>query len=298
MRAPGRSGGRLELLAAAALFSTGGVAIKSTALSAWQVASLRSGVATLLTIGLLLLRDRRLPRLTPRSWLVGVAYATTLICFVVANKLTTAASAIFLQATAPLYVLLLSPWLLRERIRRPDLLLMGFLLLGMVLFWVDLEPASVTAPDPARGNVIAIASGFFWGLTLIGLRWLSSGRDEGAGSAGVICGNTLAFLGALPLALPFGTLAASDLAAVSYLGSVQIALAYLFLTSGMRRVPAFEASLLLLLEPVLSALWAWLIYRERLSLASALGALLILASTVGKTWVEMRGSRVAAAGVA
>ncbi len=295
MRAPTRSGGRFELLAAAALFSTGGVAIKSTALSAWQVASLRSGIATVVTIGLLLLRDRQLPRLSPRSWLVGVAYAATLICFVVANKLTTAASAIFLQATAPLYVLLLSPWLLRERIRRADLALMAFLVVGMVLFWVDLEPASATAPDPARGNLVAIASGFFWGLTLIGLRWLATGRQQDAGSAGVICGNTVAFLAALPLALPFGSLAGSDLAAVSYLGSVQIALAYLFLTSGMRRVPAFEASLLLLLEPVLSALWAWLIYRERLSPASGLGALLILASTAVKTWVEMRGPRVAPA---
>src|SRR3954462_1333030 len=102
---------RLLVLAAAALFSTGGAAIKATSLTAWQVASLRSTVA-IAALLVLLPRARRRP--TASMLAVGVAYAATLILFVVATKLTTAADAIFLQDTAPLYVLLAAPFLLGE----------------------------------------------------------------------------------------------------------------------------------------------------------------------------------------
>ena len=105
---------RLEVLAAAALFSSGGAVIKSIHLAGWQVACFRSAVAAA-TLFLILPEARRRP--TPKVLGVGLAYAVTLILFVLANKLTTSASAIYLQSTAPLYVLLLSPWLLRERIR-------------------------------------------------------------------------------------------------------------------------------------------------------------------------------------
>src|SRR6185503_18506225 len=100
---------RLGILAGAALFSTGGAGIKAVHFSGLQVAGLRSGVAVFAVL-LLLPSARRLPN--ARSLLVGVAYALTMLLFVLANKLTTAASTIFLQATAPLYILLLGPWLL------------------------------------------------------------------------------------------------------------------------------------------------------------------------------------------
>src|SRR2546425_10171933 len=109
---------RIEILAAAALFSTGGAAIKACSWSGWQVASFRSGIAALAVL-VMLPAARRLP--SGRALAVGAAYATTMILFVRANKLTSAADAIFLQSTAPLYVLLLAPLLLRERARPRDL---------------------------------------------------------------------------------------------------------------------------------------------------------------------------------
>src|SRR5215213_7897760 len=104
---------RLEVLAAAALFSSGGAVIKAVHLAGWQVACFRSAIAAA-ALFLLLKEVRRRPN--ARVLGVGLAYAGTLILFVLANKLTTSASAIYLQSTAPLYVLLLSPWLLHERI--------------------------------------------------------------------------------------------------------------------------------------------------------------------------------------
>ena len=106
---------RLKLVSAALLFSTGGAAIKSASFTSWQVACLRSGLAAL-TVFILAPSARR--GWTWRTCVVSITYSATLVLFVLANKLTTSASTIFLQSTAPLYLLLLSPLLLREKITR------------------------------------------------------------------------------------------------------------------------------------------------------------------------------------
>lgn len=278
---------RLLILAAAILFSTGGAAIKATSLSGWQVASFRSAFAGL---ALLVLMRGWAARWSPRALAVGTVYAATMISYVVANKLTTAANTIFLQSTAPLHLLWLGPWLLAERARATDLALTGLIATGMVLFFVGNEPAFVTAPDPLRGNTIAVASGFFWALTLLGLRWISS-EGTGAGpniaAQAVILGNVIAFAVCLPLALPVSESHPADWALVGYLGVFQIGLAYVCMTRGLRRVPALEASLLLLLEPVMNALWAWLVHAERPGPWSLAGCAIILASTVYRTLSPM-----------
>ena len=134
---------RLLVLSAALLFSTGGAAIKATAFSAWQVASFRSGIAA---IALFLLLPAWRRGWSKRTLLVGLFYAITLILYVTANKLTTAANSIFLQATAPLYLLLLAPRLLGEPLRQRDPLLAALLVVGIVLFFVQVDPALATAP--------------------------------------------------------------------------------------------------------------------------------------------------------
>ena len=271
---------RLLVLSAALLFSTGGAAIKATAFSAWQVAGFRSGIAA---VALFLLLPSWRRGWSARTLAVGACYAATLILYVTANKLTTAANSIFLQATAPCYVLLLAPRLLGEPMRRSDPLLAGLLLLAVVLFFVQVDPAVATAPDPLRGNLVAAASGITWAFTLLGLRWLARSERAGAeGSAGaaVIAGNLIAFAVCAPIALPVSGSVPLDWAMVGYLGLVQIGLAYVAMTRGMRRTPAFEASLLLLLEPVLNSLWAWLVHAERPGRASLVGCALILVASL------------------
>ncbi len=276
---------RLAVVAAALLFSTGGAAIKLCTLSSWQVASFRSGFATL---AVLLLMPAARRRWSWRTWAVGTAYAATLVLFVTANKLTTAANTIFLQDTAPLYVLLLSPWLLREPIRRRDVVFMAVLAAGAGLFFVGEQATSVTAPAPFQGNLVALAAGVTWALTIMGLRWLE--RDDGTTAAGssaaaVACGNLLAFVAVLPLALP-ARVSATDWALIAFLGIFQVAVAYLFLTRGLRRVGAFEVSLLLLVEPVLNPVWAWLVHGETPGRWALVGGTVIVAATLVKTWLE------------
>jgi drug/metabolite transporter (DMT)-like permease len=274
---------RFQVLAAALLFSTGGAAIKATALSAWQVACFRSGLAAL---ALMIAMPAWRRFWSPRALLVGLAYAATMIGYVTGNKLTTAANTIFLQSTAPIYLLLLGPLLLREKVRRSDLLFTAALALGMVMFFVGIEAPRETAPYPLRGNIIAALTGLSWALTLLGLRWL--GRSEGragpdlAGPA-VVAGNVVACLVCLPFALPVGPVGLLDGGVIVYLGVFQIGLAYVCLTYGVRRLPALETSLLLLLEPVLNAVWAWLIHGEQPGSWSLGGCSIILAATLART---------------
>jgi drug/metabolite transporter, DME family len=276
---------RLQILGAALLFSTGGAAIKATTLDSWQVASFRSGVAALVLL-LLLPAARR--GWTWKTAAVGVFYAATLVSFVTANKLTTSASAIFLQSTAPLYVLLLSPILLRERITGRDLAFIAAVGLGMALFFVDPEVPMATAPDPVRGNIVAAASGLFWAATVMGLRWVGSGSGGGAALATVTLGNLIAFFACLPFALPVVAASQTDWFVIGYLGAVQIGLAYLLISIAIPHVPALEAATLLLAEPALNPVWAWLLHDERPGAWAIAGGVLILSATLVKTVLDAR----------
>jgi drug/metabolite transporter, DME family len=288
---------RLQLLGAATLFSTGGAAIKAADFTGWQIASLRSGIAALALL-LMIPAARRewLPGGSrvddrPGPWpviLVGLAYAGCLILFVLANRLTTAANTIFRQFTAPLYLLVLAPWLLKEPVRRQDI---GFMLavgLGLVLFFVGVDTPIGTAPDPVQGNLLALASGFFWALAVCGLRWLGSSEGRGSPLAAVVAGNITAFLVSLPWALPLGTHSASDWSVIVYLGVFQIALAYVLVTRAINHIPALEASVILLIEPVLNPIWAWVIHGEVPGAWALLGGAIILGATTAKTWAERR----------
>lgn len=291
---------RLCVLGAAALFSTGGAAIKGCDLGGWQVAGFRSGVAAL-TLALLLPSARR--GWSWRTVLVGTSYAATMVLFVLANKLTTAANSIFLQSTAPLYILLLAPLLLRERARAADVAAMAVIATGLGLFFVGVEPVRATAPNPTLGNLLGATTGLTWGLTLMGLRWLERvevpegvATAPGAGLGAVVVGNLIAFGVSLPFAFPLTTVSGTaagvvDWLLIGYLGAIQIGLAYVLLTRGFRKVPAFEASLLILIEPTFNPVWAWIVQGETPGRFAIAGGVLILGASVGRTWWEQRRRR-------
>ena len=186
---------RLLLVLAAVLFSTGGAAIKLNQLTSWQVACLRSVIAAC-TLWFSLPGVRR--QCTRQLVSLGAVYAANLILFVAATKLTTSANAIFLQSTAPIYLLFIGPLVLKEPLRRSDLALMAAMAFGMSLFFVSTEPAMSTAPNPVLGNILAAISGFAWAIVVAGLRW--TGRQDKTGADGlatVFAGNLIAFLVAL-----------------------------------------------------------------------------------------------------
>jgi drug/metabolite transporter (DMT)-like permease len=275
---------RLLLAAAALLFSTGGAAFKAATLTGWQVASFRSLVAALVVLALIPGTRRGWNR-----WMlpVALAYALTLVLFALANRLTTSANAIFLQSTAPLYLLLLGPKLLHEPIRRRDLLFIAGVAAGMGLFFVGRDTAVVTAPNPPLGNALALASGVSYALMLAGLRWLGKRHGESA-LATVVAGNIAAFLIALPMALPVVHIAAGDVLVILYLGAIQVGLAYWCLTRGMRHVPVFEATTMLQVEPAMNPVWTWLAHGEIPNKWAIAGGAVIVSATLLNAWLQSR----------
>lgn len=267
---------RFQLVVAAVLFSTGGAVIKATAMTSWQVACLRSGIAA---VALALLLPGAIRGIRRRTVLVSIAYAATLVLFVTANKLTTSANTIFLQATGPLYILLLAPWLLKEKVRPADVAVMAVVAMGLVLFFLGTDVPVRTAPAPYQGNVLAALSGFTWALTLMGLRWMGADEAGGSPAGAVVLGNAFAFLASLPMALPLSGIRAGDWVAIVYLGVFQIALAYAFVTKAVGKLPALDISIILLVEPVLNPIWTWLVHGERPGPWALVGGVLIIGAT-------------------
>ena len=261
---------RLYLLAAAVLWSTAGAAVKLSTLSGWQLASGRSLVAALV-LALVIPAGRRLP--SWRGLAAAVAYAATVVLFMVANKLTTSANAIFLQDTAPLYVLLLSPLLLRERPTRSELAAVPVFLLGLSLFFLD-----QLAPGQMLGNVIALASGVAFALCIMGLR--AAGPE---GSSVLVWGNLIAGFCVLVPALEGPAPTPLDIGLVLFLGIFQLGMAYTLFQRGLRETPAVEASLLILLEPVLNPVWTFLFAGERPGPWALVGGAIILVATAWRT---------------
>ena len=276
---------RWQLVLAALCFSTAGAAIKWCNFGPWQIASGRALVA-MLAIVTLIPEARR--RWTWRVALVGMGYAAAGLLFVFANKLTTAANTVFLQATNPLFVVLLAPWLLREPVRRADVAFMSVLAVGLALLFVGGERRFATAPDPVLGNALAAGSAVAWAFTVTGYRWLArqASRDHGPIAAAAACGNLIVFLVCLPGALPLAAGRAVDWLIVVYLGVFQLGLAYVFLSRAITRVPALEASLFLLAEPVLSPVWAWLAHGETPGPLAVVGGAVILTATALKSWTD------------
>lgn len=272
---------RLQIIAAAILFSTGGAAVKGTSFEGFSgglaVAALRSAIAAA-ALALLVPATRR--NWSWRTLVVGVAFALTVVAFVAANKLTTSANTIFIQSIAPLWIAIGSPILLKERVPVRDLALMGTLVAALSLFFIDAPDPIRTAPQPMLGNLLALASSVGWAATIMGLRWLGKSHGSDAASAATLAGNIIAFLACIPFATgTIQTATRTDWLLVTYLGLVQIAFAYMLLTRGVRHVAAVQVSLLLLVEPALNPLWSLWFHGERIGPLTLVGGIVILAVT-------------------
>lgn len=272
----------LLVIAAAMLWSTGGLFIKWTTLSAFELSFWRSLLAAL-TVAIFTRREGfGFNRITA---LASIVYAALLLLFVLASKWTTAANAIFLQYTAPIYVLLLEPFFYREKLRTRDLAVVGVCVVGMSLFFVgQLRPADV------RGNIAALSSGLCFAFYFLLLRHSRSKEVNRASS--VIYGNLLlVVLTAVVIASDQASLSrvmhpgAWDFAAVSYLGIVQIGVAYTLFTLGMSRgVRSLDAGIVGYIEPVLNPVWVFLVLGERPSRWAIMGGAIIIAAVVSHTF--------------
>ncbi len=218
--------------------------------------------------------------------LTSFLYAGTLTCFVYANKNTTAANAIFLQYTAPIYILILAPFILKEKFRFSDLITVVICLAGMSLFFLEPQTSeNKLAANVFWGNVAALVSGLFFGLYFILLRHPHSLENKNP-ALSVFYGNILIVLLMLPLILnrPPTQINSNDILAILFLGIFQIGIAYVLFTNGVAGgVRSLDASIIGFIEPLLNPIWVFLIIGERPSIWAIVGGAIIIAAVIFHT---------------
>jgi drug/metabolite transporter, DME family len=263
------------VLAAALLWSTGGLFIKWTELSAFELTFGRSLLAALVVA---FFTRREGFRLNGMTVLTSLLYAGLLLLFVVATKLTTAANAIFLQYTAPIYVLLLEPFFYKEKFRRADLITVVACIMGMSLFFIG-----KLRPQDVSGNLAALASGLCFAFYILLLRHPHSQRVNRASS--VIYGNLLLVIFTAPAGIAaLEHMTIRDTGSVLYLGVFQIGVAYTLFTLGMARgVRSLDAAIVGYIEPVLNPLWVFIFLGERPSRWALIGGAMIIAAVASHT---------------
>jgi drug/metabolite transporter, DME family len=274
----------LLVLSAAILWSTGGLFIKATQLSPFEVSFGRSLLATITIVIFTRKEGFGLNRI---SAITSILYAALLILFVVATKLTTAANAIFLQYTAPAYVLILEPLFYKEKFRGRDFVTVAVCVAGMSLFFVG-----KLRPQDVRGNLFALASGVCFALFFLLLRHSKARQVNRAASA--IYGNLIAVVLCAPAF--FGALrrgiSPEDYARIAYLGIVQLGFAYLLFTLAMARgLRSLDAGIIAYVEPVLNPIWVFLFLGERPSGWAIVGGTIIIASVIVHMLFEARAKR-------
>ncbi|MBV8141109.1 MAG: EamA family transporter [Verrucomicrobia bacterium] len=267
----------LLLLATAVLWSLGGVLIKSIDLPPVMISGGRSLIALVI---ISLVMPGVLRKISRQTIPGALAYAATVFLFVVATKLTTAANAIFLQYTAPIYIAIISPWYLGERTRWYDWLLVLLALSGVALFFLDQLSLQGLA-----GVLAALGSGFAFAWLTVLMR-----RQRGESpEAVVLLGNLLTFLTALPWMFPMARIEQNG-PRLLFLGVVQLTIPYLLYSLAIRHVRALDASIISIIEPVLNPIWVMLATSEHPTFWSIVGGSLVLATSLTRSVLASRNA--------
>jgi hypothetical protein len=257
------------LICTAILWSKGGFLIKYIQWHPVAIAGGRSILAALIMWAYV-----KKPKFTWSSIQImgAVAYALTVILFVIANKLTTAANAILLLYTGPIYVALFSFWFLKEKITTIDWITILTVIGGMALFFME-----KLSHDGLLGNIIAILAGISFAWLALCLR---KQKDESPLES-LILGNILTGIIGLPFIIDSGIPSQQSMIALIVLGAFQLGLPYILYSKAIKHVSALDAVLIPVLEPILNPIWVFLLLGESIGIWPMIGgAIIIIAITI------------------
>ena len=268
--------GLLAVFISAALWSTGGIFIKLISWDAFQLGGIRSFIAALVILAVY--RTKSL-KFSGASLLNALLYSGVMILFVLATKKTTAANAIFLQYTAPIYVLIFEPLLLKVKFERINLYAILITFGGMLLFFIG-----ELSPGHFEGNIIALITGVILAGFFLGLKKIPTDMQPSS----IFYGNIFAaaiglFISGFP-----ADAAISDIGMVTFLGVFQIGIPYIVFSYGLTKVQAIEASLIAMIEPVLNPVWVLFWYGEAPAPYAILGGIVILISVGVRSFLSER----------
>jgi DME family drug/metabolite transporter len=282
--------GSFYILLAALLWSTGGLFIKDVTLDGFGVSLWRSTFASItlyviyrFTFSKQQLAEQRRHWLASHTIIMATIYAALLVLFVLATKLTTSANAIFLQYTAPIYVLFFEPFISKTKVKRADIISVAVTISAMGLFFIGKFDTSSTL-----GNILALTSGVCFAAYALLLKHEKTG--ESVRWQSVIVGHVIIVASMLVMWLigamdptVHSTKEASELI---FLGVLQIGVAYSLFTTGIHYVRALDALLLSMVEPVLNPVWVFIGIGETPTGWAIIGGMIILAISAIRTYRE------------
>ena len=259
----------IQMLTCAALWSIAGIFIKLIPWSAFAISSIRSLVAG--TTLLVFIKINKYKIIFNKHTLVaGLFMGLTYTSFVLANKLTTAANAIVLQFTAPLFIVVISAVLYHQKIRRSDLIAVLCTLVGIAMFFFDKLEGGYLA-----GNIVAIVAGVF-----MACMYMTTGNAESEERfSAILIGQIVAFLIGLPVVIStHPVFSAGPVACILALGIFQLGIPYILYAKASEYCPPLACSLLGAVEPLLNPLWVFLFDGEKPGLWALCGAIIVVAS--------------------
>ena len=264
------------LIIAALMWSLGGLFIKLVNLNPMAITGIRSlGAAFVLLIYI------KKPKLYwNRYFFSGVlAYSMMVILYVISMRLTTAANAIFLEFTAPIYVVAFGYFLLNERINRFDIFAMVIIFLGMGLFFMD-----ELSFYGFWGNILALLAGVCLALVTVLIR-----KEKESAFEIVFFGNALTTIICLPFIIQgFSSTTQVDWFIIFGLGIFQLGIPYLLYTTALKYVTALDAILVGMLEPVFNPIWVYIFIGEAMGEWAFIGAALVIIGTLGRVLIKQK----------
>lgn len=270
------------LVLASFLWSIAGVFIKLVDLNSIAIAGIRSGIAAVV---MLIYLRKPVIHFDKITILGAISYSCTLFCFVGANKLTSSANAIFLQYTAPIWVIIFSAIFIKEKPRKSDLITIVFVLCGMALFFTGSFGAGSMV-----GNVVALLSGIFMAAMVIFLK-----NSVGAAVEITFLGNIITFLISIPY-LPRHLPDTTSLLSLLALGVFQLGISYILYALAIKHVSSIEGILIPVIEPLLNPVWVLIFTGEGMRIYSLIGgAVIISAVLLNEIYIEKQLRKVAAA---
>ena len=263
------------LVIAAVLLSSSGLLVK---IITWQPLSILSGRSLLSTVVFwIFLRKPRL-RWTFLQIVGASGYVLAQLFFIMATKLTTAANAIFLQYTLPIYVMIFGYWFLGEKPQRADWMALIVIFSGLFLFFADHLDF-----NGYYGNIIAIFSGMAMSVLMLSMRK----QKDGSPADTILLGNFMGVAIGLP-SLLHEHFSLFSIGVISYLGIFQIGLSFVLYSIAIRHVQVLESTLILTLEPVLNPLWVFLVIHETPGPMACIGGLMVVGAVTVRAIVSAR----------
>lgn len=264
------------LIIAALMWSIGGLFIKLVDLSPIAITGTRSIAAALVFLVYL----KRPQWHWNRYFVTGVfSYSSMMLLYVFSIRLTTAANAIFLEFTAPIYVVILGYYILNERITLFDVLSMFVIFSGMTLFFID----ELTFYG-FWGNIMAAVAGVCLGIVTVMIR-----KEKESAFQIVLAGNIVTAIICIPFMFSgFNETTSADWLMIFALGIIQLGIPYILYTKALRHVQALDAILVSMIEPILNPFWVYIFIGERMGEWALIGGILVLSGSIGRAIIKLK----------